>query len=208
MPKATILRLETYLIYIEQLEKQGKKNARSDELARMFEISSSRVRQDLIALGVTGKPRSGYDIKTLRQAIIEALDVQNIKRIALVGCGNLGRALAESDVWQRGGFELKAVFDNDPKVISSQVAEMTVRSITELFGVIKSEDIETACIATPAGAAQDAADMLIAAKIKAIWNFAPVEIATPPDVIVENQHLEHGLMTISYKLQTKKPEVS
>lgn len=201
MPKAIILRLESYLTYLGQLKAAGKTTATSEELAKLFGISSSRVRQDLVALGATGKPRSGYNIADLERMIIDSLDVDSNKRVALVGCGNLGKALACSDVWRHGGFELKAIFDNDPKVIGTEVAELKVRSITELFGVIKSEKIDAVCMTVPSSAAQQVADLLVAAGIRGIWNFSLVEIQVPEGIVVENQRLEQGLMTLSYRMK-------
>jgi len=207
VPKAIIFRFESYLTYLGQLRNEGKKNATSEELAKLFGISSSRVRQDLVALGAVGKPRSGYNIAELERIIISALDVDNTKRIALVGFGNLGRALAGSDVWEHGGFELRAIFDNDTKLIGTEAHGVKVRSVTELFGVIKSEKIEAACIAVPAKAAQQVADLLVTAGIRGIWNFSPIEIDAPSDVVVENQRLEQGLMTLSFRMRTDAPRI-
>lgn len=202
MPKAIILRLESYLTYLGQLRGEGKINATSEELARLFGISSSRVRQDLVALGAVGKPRSGYDIADLERTIIDELGVDDLKGIALVGFGNLGQALAGSEVWRQGGFELRAIFDNDPELVGAEVHGLRVRSMTELFGVIRSEGIEAACIAVPGSAAQEVAELLVTAGVRAIWNFAPIEIEAGEGVIVENQRLEQGLMTLSYRMKT------
>lgn len=204
MPKAIIVRLESYLTYLAQLKGKGLKTTTSEELAKLFGISSSRVRQDLVALGVVGRPRSGYNIEDLRLTIIDALDVDNIKRIALVGLGNLGRALAGSEIWEQGGFDLKAIFDKDQELIGTDVNGVKVRNVTELLGVIKSERIEAACITVPASSAQQVADMLIMAGVKAIWNFAPIEIDVPAGIIVENQRLAQGLMTLSYRMKTNQ----
>ncbi len=201
MPKAVVLRFESYLTYLSQLKSQGKATATSSDLAKLFGISSSRVRQDLDALGLTGKPRSGYSIDELESAIRRALDVGNIKHIALVGYGNLGRALAGSDVWEQGGFELRAIFDNDPKVIGIEANGLRVRNITEVFGVIRSEGIEAACLTVPASAAQNVSELLVKAGVRAIWNFAPVEIEVPEGVVVEHQRLEQGLMTLSFRMK-------
>ena len=202
MPKAIILRFESYLTYLGQLKNQGKTTATSEDLAKLFGISGSRVRQDLITLNITGKPRSGYDIGELEDAIIRALDVHNTKPMALVGFGNLGRALAGSDVWNHGGFALRAIFDNDSQLVGSEVHGIKVRSITELFGVIKSEGICAACITVPSAVAQEVANMLVTAGIRAIWNFSPVELSLGPDIVVVNQRLEEGLMTLSYRMKT------
>lgn len=202
MAKAIILRLESYLMYLTQLKSAGKTTTTSEELAKLFGISSSRVRQDMVSLGFVGKPRSGYSIAGLEQTITEALDVDNLKGIALVGLGNLGRALAESQIWGPGGFVLKAVFDNDPSVIGTSVRDIKVRGIGELLGVVRSEGIEAACIAVPSRAAQQVADVLVMAGVRAIWNFAPVEISVPAHIIVENQHLSQGLMTLSFRMKS------
>jgi redox-sensing transcriptional repressor len=201
MPKAIILRLESYLTYLGQLRKAGKTNATSEELAKLFGISSSRVRQDMVALGAVGRPRAGYDILELERMIVQALDVDNVKRICLVGYGNLGRALAGSEVWEQGGFELRAIFDNDPAVVGIEAHGLKVRNITELFGSIKSEKIEAACVTVPTPAAQQVCDLLITAGVRGIWNFAPIEIDVPEGAVVENQRLEQGLMTLSFRMR-------
>lgn len=201
MPKAIILRLESYLSYLDELKALGKTTATSQELANLFGISSSRVRQDMVGLGIVGRPHSGYNITDLQALIRDALDLNARKRTALVGFGNLGRALALSDIWAPGGFDLQAIFDIDPKVIGTDVNGIKVRSMTELFGVIKSESIDAACITVPGSAAQQVVDMLVTAGIKGIWNFAPIELTVPDSVTVENQRLEQGLMTLSYKLK-------
>lgn len=201
MAKAIILRLESYLTYLSQLQEEGKTSTTSQELAKLFGISSSRVRQDLVALGTIGKPRSGYDIAGLKQMITSALDVDTIKQICLIGCGNLGRALAGSDLWKSGGFELRAIFDKDPKIIGTEIGNLKVRNITELFGAIKSENIQSACLTVPPAAAQQVADLLVAAGVEGIWNFSPIEIYAPLNVVVENQRLEQGLMTLSFRMK-------
>jgi len=202
LPKAIIVRLECYLTYLGQMSAQGKITATSEELARLFGISSSRVRQDLVALGMVGKPRTGYNISELEAIIIKALDVSNIKGIALIGFGNLGRALAGSRIWRQGGFDLRAIFDIDPNLVGQDCLGIKVRAMSELFGSIKSENIEAACVAVRGSAAQDVANLLVSAGIKGIWNFSPVEISVPPTVVVENQRLEEGLMTLSYRMKT------
>jgi redox-sensing transcriptional repressor len=202
MPKAIILRLESYLTYLGQLRREGRTSATSEDLARLFGISGSRVRQDLIALGAVGKPKTGYDIAELERLLAGALDIRNGKPIALVGFGNLGRALAGSEVWEQGGFRLRAIFDNDPRIIGAEFQGLRVRSMTELFGVVKSEQIEAVCLTVPGAAAQQVADLVAAAGVRAIWNFAPVELKVPEGIIVENQRLEQGLMTLSYRMKT------
>lgn len=202
MAKAVILRLESYLTYLGQLKDAGKTTTTSEELAKLFGISGSRVRQDLVALGMVGKPRSGYDLNALERLIVDALDIDNLKPIALVGLGNLGRALAMSRIWEQGGFELKAIFDADPEIIGTDIRGLKARSTAEILGVARSEGIQAGCIAVPAGSAQSVADLMIMAGVRAIWNFAMVELSVPDGIVVENQHLSQGLMTLSYRMKT------
>ncbi|MFQ3549969.1 MAG: redox-sensing transcriptional repressor Rex [Armatimonadota bacterium] len=202
MPKAVILRLESYLTYLGHLKSKGQTTATSEELADLFGISSSRVRQDLVALGAIGKPRAGYEIDDLEKRIIEALDVHNIKKIALIGFGNLGRALASSNLWNEGGFKLVAIFDTNPDIVGLDFNGIRVRNITELIGTIKGEEIDAACLTVPSNAAQEVSDLLVSAGIKGIWNFAPVKINVPDYVVVENQNLAQGLMTLSHKMKS------
>jgi redox-sensing transcriptional repressor len=197
MLRATILRLQAYLDYITAIRVSGRTTITSEELATVVGLSSSRVRQDLIQIQVVGRPRSGYDIAEIEVLLSAELDVLSAKGMALVGFGNLGRALAQSGIWEHAGFALRAIFDNDPERVGQEAAGLTVRHIRELPGVVRSDKIVSACITVPASAAHAIANLLVGAGIRGIWNFAPVSLRVPRDVIVENQHMERGLMTLS-----------
>lgn len=203
MNRAVILRLETYLMHLQELKAYGRATVTSAELASVTDISSSRVRQDLISLQGIGKPRSGYSINELELLLYSALDLLNEKAMALVGYGNLGRALAHSGIWEHAGFSLKAIFDNDRSIVGADAQGLTVRHLSELPGVVKSEKIVSACLTVPASAAQSVANLLISAGVKGIWNFAPTEVKAPAGVVIENQKLEQGLMTLSYMLKLR-----
>jgi redox-sensing transcriptional repressor len=204
MQRAALFRLESYLTWIQELKLTGRTTVTSEELATVVGISDSRVRQDLIQLHIAGKPRSGYNVSELEILIYSALDLLSEKGMALVGFGNLGRALVHSALWEHAGFLLKAIFDNDQSITGTPIDGLTVHHIRELPGVVKSESIVCACLTVPADAAQSVTDLLVSAGIRGIWNFTPTKLQTPQSIIVENQRLEQGLMTLSYLLKTPR----
>lgn len=206
MQRAQVIRLEQYLMRLWEMKASGRSTATSDELAEVVGVSGSRVRQDMMALQIVGKPRSGYGIQELDQRIHEALDLHNTKGMVLAGCGNLGRALINSGIWKHAGFALRAIFDTDPDLIGTQIGRLTVQPVDELARSIRRHRIIAACITVPTHAAQPVADILVEAGVRGIWNFASTELKVPPDVVLENQHLEHGLMTLSHMLMRPAPE--
>jgi len=200
LSRACILRLELYLDFLENLQKEGRKSVTSTEIGGALGLDPVKVRQDLFGLGTAaGRPKVGYEVIHLIKMLRGLFDIDRIKPICIVGCGNLGKALAGSDVWEKAGYKLAAAFDNNPDVVGSELAGLNVRSVTEMFGVIKSEGIEAAVITVPVDAAQDTADLLTGAGIKAIWNFAQVNIQAAEEVVVENQFLAWGLIIVSHR---------
>jgi redox-sensing transcriptional repressor len=199
-----MLRLQSYLEYLTAIKASGRTTVTSEELATVVGLSSSRVRQDLIQLHVVGKPRSGYDIRELEILLYAELDLLSMKGMALIGCGNLGRALVASGIWEHAGFALRAIFDNDPEIIGSEINGITIRHIRELHGVFKSEKIVAACLTVPATASQGIVNVLVAAGVQGIWNFTPVLLRVSKGVVVENQQLERGLTTLSCLMRPGK----
>lgn len=199
--QASVIRLELYMEYLEQLGREGRKYVTSKEIGESLGIAAVSVRQDLFGLSSAGKPKVGYEIEKLLSLIYEVFDMNKIKKACIVGYGNLGRALAKSQIWERAGYELAAIFDNDPSVVGTGSDGVKVRSVSELFGVINSEEIRMAVIATPAGEAQETARLLVSAGIKGIWNFAPLKLNVPDEIAVENQSLVWGLITLSFAMK-------
>ncbi len=200
MHRATLIRFQSYLLRLQQLKEAGRTVITSEDLAAFVGVTASRVRQDMALLRTGGKPRTGYVITDLEILIHCLLDLLTIKGAALVGVGNLGRALAKSEIWSHTGFELRAIFDNDRSLVGTEVGDLTVQHVNELIGTVRSHGIECGCVAVPAAHAQSVANMLVSAGVRAIWNFAPVDLHVPDNIIVENQRLEHGLMTLSFLL--------
>jgi len=202
--RASVLRLELYLEVIDQFQKEGRTHITSAEIGEALGIPDVKVRQDMFGLGTAGRPRVGYEVEHLARLIRKVFDIDRPKSACIVGFGNLGRALAGSNIWPRAGFKLTSVFDRDPNVIGTEFGDIRVRSVAELIGVVKTEKIEAGVITVPASAAQETADLLVLAGVKAIWNFAPVKVFTPESVVVEDQSLSWGLVTLSYRLKTNQ----
>ncbi len=202
LPRASVLRMELCLELLEQLEADGREFVTSAEIGAATGIAAVKVRQDFFHLGSEGKPKVGYEVAQLGALIRSVLDLETPKKTCLVGYGNLGRALVSSSIWSRAGFKLAAIFDRDTRIIGNQAADLRVRNVTEIFGVVKAEQIIAGVIAVPAQVAQETADMMVGAGIQAIWNFAPVKLHVPDDVVVENQSLAWGLITLSYAMKS------
>lgn len=199
LSRSCVLRLELYLELIEQFQKEGRQYVTSSDIGNAVGIASGNVRQDLFGLGSAGRPKVGYEITRLIALIRDLFDLDREKSACIIGFGNLGHALAGSNMWSRGGYKLAAIFDSDTSLIGTEFAGLRVRSIAEIFGVIKTQGIEMAVITVPAAAAQEVADIVLSAGVRAIWNFAPVKLNTPETVAVENQSLAWGLITLSHR---------
>jgi redox-sensing transcriptional repressor len=199
LSRASVLRMELYLEVAEQLQKEGRAFVTSTEIGLATGLNSAKVRQDLFGLGSDGRPKVGYEVAHLVRMLRGVFDLDRPKAACIIGCGNLGRALAGSGIWGRSGYKLAAIFDNNSSVIGSEIGQVRVRNITELFGVVRTEGIEMAVITVPADAAQGAAELLVAAGVKTLWNFAPVKLQIPDNVVIENQSLSWGLITLSFR---------
>ncbi len=202
LSRASVLRMELYLDVLEHLQREGCLHATSAEIGKPVGVSPEKVRQDLFRLGSEGKPRVGYDIDQLLRLIRSVFDLDVIKRTCLVGFGNLGRALAGSNIWNKAGFTLTAIFDRDPTVTGTQIGDLRVRSVAEMLGVVKTENILAGVIAVPVDAAQETAELMVIAGIRAIWNFAPIKLNIPDGIAVENQSLAWGLITLSHSMKS------
>ena len=197
MQRAQIIRMEHYVQRLWELKAEGRTDATSEALASVVGVSASRVRQDMNAIRMSGRPRSGSNVDALGARIYEALDLVHFKAMALVGCGDLGSALLKSRIWVRAGFVLRAAFDVSPSVVGGGIAGLTVQHIDSLPEIIEREHIIAACVTVPEDAAQPVVDALVAAGVRGIWNFASKDVVVPRGVVLENQRLEHGLMTLS-----------
>ena len=201
--KATIDRLPLYYRTLRLAQDDGMDIISSDELGRRLELTPEQIRKDLALFGQFGKKGVGYYVNELKFNVGKILGLDNHWNIAIVGIGHLGVALANYQNFIALGFNLVALFDNDPNIIGKTVNHVKVKSIDELQSCAKNLKIDIGVIAVPAQFAQQVADKLVKANIKGIWNFAPVKMIVPEDVKIVNEDLSVGLSRLSYYITGK-----
>lgn len=201
--KATIDRLPLYYRTLRLAQDDGMDIISSDELGRRLELTPEQIRKDLALFGQFGKKGVGYYVNELKFNVGKILGLDNHWNIAIVGIGHLGVALANYQNFIALGFNLVALFDNDPNIIGKTVNHVKVKSIDELQSCAKNLKIDIGVIAVPAQFAQQVADKLVKANIKGIWNFAPVKMRVSEDVKIVNEDLSVGLSRLSYYITGK-----
>ncbi len=177
-------RLSRYLQVLIQARKMGKETISSQELASWTHINSTQIRRDLSGFGKFGKRGVGYQVESLVAEIRKILRTSGQHNIALFGAGNLGQAIASSDIFADHGFRIVAIFDSAPKLIGKEFGGVPVRSIDDLGDVVTEEEIVVGVLAVPAEAAQDVANKLVEAGVKIIFNYSERLLDTPPEVTV------------------------
>jgi redox-sensing transcriptional repressor len=197
---STVRRLSLYLQYLEQSETQSRPTVSSEELARRSGATSAQVRKDLSFFGSFGKRGMGYEVPALVARLREILGLQRAYRVVLVGAGKIGGALVHYEGFRRRGFEVSAIYDRDPKKIGSRSNGLVVRDVKQLEADLKKEPTDIAIVVTPGDAAQEVADRLVRAGVKALLNFAPVQLKVPRDVEVKTVNMAQELEALSYSL--------
>ncbi|MCI8402077.1 MAG: redox-sensing transcriptional repressor Rex [Lachnospiraceae bacterium] len=197
---AVIKRLPRYHRYLGDLMAQGVERISSQELSIRMNVTASQIRQDLNNFGGFGQQGYGYNVAYLYQEIAKILGLDRENSMVIIGCGNFGRALANYQNFENRGFVTKAIFDVNPDKVGNRVRNIPVLYIDELPNFLQNNDIKIAVLTIPREAAVKVADILVSNGIKAIWNFAHVDLDVPAGVVVENVHLSESLMQLSYRL--------
>jgi redox-sensing transcriptional repressor len=178
-------RLSRYLQVLTQARKMGKETISSQELAEYTHINSTQIRRDLSGFGKFGKRGVGYRIDSLVSEIRKILRTSGQHNIALFGAGNLGQAIAGSDIFADHGFRIVAIFDVDPDLVGEEIADaIPVRDFTDLEDVVEEEQVVVGVLAVPAESAQEVADRLVDAGVKIIFNYSEQLLDVPPEVTV------------------------
>ena len=185
IPDIIIGRLPVYLRALQRLAEKGISTTSSQELGEIVGISAAQIRKDISQFGEFGKQGTGYAIPFLIEKLQDILKVDRVWEVVVVGMGDIGHALAHYQGFANRGFHVKMVFDNDPKKIGERIGEFEVYDTASLAEKIKQHKIKIAMIAVPAGDAQNVADQLVKAGVKAILNYAPISLAVPEGVRVQ-----------------------
>lgn len=203
IPDIVIGRLPVYLRALAYLAETGKTNTSSHELGRRLGISSAQIRKDLSHFGEFGKQGTGYNIKYLVDQLREILNLNREWRVAIIGAGFLGHALAHYQGFQHRGFRMVWVFDANADVVGEEMGDIVVQHIDELEDTAEREHIQMAIIAVPAFAAQDVADRLVSAGVKSILNYAPINLTVPEDVQVQYSDPVTQMQHMAFYLQAE-----
>lgn len=200
IPEIVIRRLPLYLRALDLSLDEGQTVTSSQELGDRLGISSTQIRKDLSYFGEFGKQGTGYDIRYLRDQLRQILQVDRRWNLVLVGAGNLGRAILRYSGFEEGGFSVVAILDKDRRKIGRQVGKLKVLDIARLPEVIKEHRIQVAMIAVPASQAQELANELVDAGVKAILSYAPITLSLPVHVRVQYIDPVVGLQSMAYHL--------
>ncbi len=190
-------RLSRYLQVLAQAKKMGKDRISSQDIAEYTNINATQIRRDLSAFGKFGKRGVGYRTDALLEEIRQILRTQGQHNIALVGAGRLGGAITGSPIFAEHGITIAAVFDNDPDKIGQRIGDLAVSSMDDVAAICRDRNIIVGVLAVPAGSAQEAADALIDAGVKIIFNYSEALLDVPPDV---NVHTSNPAVDLLYAL--------
>lgn len=196
-----IRRLPRYYRFVSILLSEGIERISSKELSLRMGLTASQIRQDLNCFGGFGQQGYGYNLKTLKDEIGKILGLDKKIKMALVGAGNIGRALAKRADFDSVGFELVAIFDNSAEVVGKEIGGLSVRSASELNGFCAENGVEAAIVCVPDSSAKEVVENLVSLGIKIFWNFTGYDILhnhKDAGLSVENVHLNDSLMTLRY----------
>ncbi len=206
VPAAVVNRLSMYLRELQHLLSDGKQTTSSSQLGRRLGFTDAQVRKDLAHFGHFGHPGIGYRCEELVGAIRKILGTDRQWRVALVGVGNLGRALLGYRGFSRQGFRLVAAFDADPDKVGQEIEGVPIHDISQLSKVVTEEKVELGLVAVPASDAQEVADCLVAAGVGGILNFAPVTLTVPEGVSKIGVDLARELEQVTFAVANRQRE--
>ncbi|MFB0834843.1 redox-sensing transcriptional repressor Rex [Arthrobacter halodurans] len=198
LPEATLGRLTLYLRVLDSLAAEGTETVSSEVLAEASGVNSAILRKDLSLLGTFGRRGVGYEVGVLAGFISGTLGLDRDWRVAIVGAGNLGRALAGYGGFRGNGFRLVALLDQSPELIGRRFADLDVRDAGELETLLPADAVNMAVLAVPGAAAQALCERVVAAGVRNILNFAPVVLQVPPGVQVRKVDMARELQILAY----------
>lgn len=201
-----IRRLPRYYRYLGELLQKGVNKISSRELSEKMNVTASQIRQDLNNFGGFGQQGYGYNVEYLYEEIGKILGLNENYKMIIVGVGNLGQAIANSNSFSKRGFKLVGLFDVNPKLIGMSIHGVEVMDVDHMEQFVKENDVEIAILTMPKARVKETAENLAKWGIKGLWNFSPVDLIVPDTVQVENVHLSHSLMTLAYKINEAQLE--
>lgn len=198
--QAVISRLPRYFRYLGELRDEGIERISSQDLSELMKVTASQIRQDFNNFGGFGQQGYGYNVEYLYNEIGRILGLDRQHNFIIIGAGNLGRALGNYINFERRGFILRGMFDQDPELMGREVRGVKVRPMEELETFIQENNVDIVVLTIPKSGAVDVAERLAKTQIRAILNFAHVDLNLPEEIQVENVHLSDSLMKLSYSI--------
>jgi len=200
VPDATVRRLSLYLRFLEDFGRSGVTNVASAALAERGGTTAAQVRKDLSHLGSYGKRGLGYSVEELTRVLRSVLGLDSVWRVALLGAGRIGTALFEYEPFRRRGFHITTVIDNDPAKVGARLGDIRIRGEGELERALCEARIDLVIVAVPAPVAQGLVDRVVEAGVRAVLNYAPVQLRLPEGVALRNVSMLVELECLSHAL--------
>lgn len=200
IPNPAVRRLSLYLRQLETFQRKGRRTISSKQLGESLRLTDAQIRKDLAYFGQFGHPGIGYKVEDLILQVRKILGTDRTWNVLLVGVGNIGRALSGYRGFAAKGFQVVAVFDNDPAKVGKKLGTFVVQPLSDLAESIQKHNVRLAILAVPADSAQDVADQLIAAGIRGLLNFAPVSLTVPRDVAVTTVDVAVQLEQLAFQV--------
>lgn len=200
VPNAVVQRLPGYYRYLTILEEIGLVRISSQQLGERMGLTASQIRQDINCFGGFGQQGYGYNVSELRARIGEILGLTRAYRMVIIGAGNIGQAISNYQSFRDMRFEAEALFDISEEIVGRKVGDLFVFPLDALADYLANNAIDIGIITTPKSAAQPVCDMLVEGNVKAIWNFAPVDLSVPEGVSLKSVHLSDALLVLSYHM--------
>lgn len=205
---AVIARLPRYYRYLGELKNDRIERVSSRELSRLMHVTASQIRQDFNNFGGFGQQGYGYNVDYLYDEIGKILGLDHIHNMIIIGAGNLGQALVGYMNFKNRGFVFRGAFDISQNVIGKKIGSIEVLPLDDMPVFVRNNNIDIAVLTVPKTAAAGIAKELVECRIKAIWNFAHIDLPVPDSIKVENVHLSDSLMKLSYNLHRSEDDTN
>ena len=200
IPEVVIDRLPVYYRWLSRMQDAGMLTVSSQDLGEALEVTSAQIRKDLSYFGRFGKQGRGYAVDRLVEELRMILGLHRRWRMALIGVGRLGRAIASYNGFEPQGFDIVAAYDSDPTAIGTEVAGITVHDVRAAEAELRANPVDIGIVAVPGAAAQDVIDTLVRAGVRSILNYAPITVQVPPDVELRRIDPLLSLQSMTYHL--------
>jgi redox-sensing transcriptional repressor len=204
LPRALLERLALYHQIVTRMGEQGHETMSSASLAALLSIDPTLARKDMAMVNVTGRPKVGYQVADVLRRLDEVLGLSSRKNAIIIGSGRLGGAIASYGGFSQYGLKISAIFDSDYAKVGQSISGHVILPMEKCRNIIEIFSIEIAILTVPAEAAQQLVDWLVNRGIRAIWNFSPVQVKAPPEVVLRNENLAQGLAQLIHRLKQVK----